>query len=123
VERAGQLPPPASRRKGGVLLASKRVHSALTVPERSTVRDLLDAYHAAFEAFDVPAIAALFSYPCQVTGDAGGLAVTTVATREAWIPQIDGLVAAYRAIGARAAEVLELEVTELAPRLAQATVH
>ena len=123
MERAGQLLPPASRRKGGVLLASKRVHSALTVPERSTVREFFDAYRAAFEAFDVAAIADLFSYPCQVTGDAGELAVTTIATRVAWISQIERLVAAYRAIGARAAEVLELEVTELAPRLAQATVH
>jgi hypothetical protein len=95
----------------------------LCVPERSPVRDFLDAYRAAFEAFDVPAIADLFSYPCQVTGDAGELAITTVATREEWIPEIERLVAAYRAIGVQAAEVLGLHVTELAPRLAQATVH
>jgi hypothetical protein len=87
------------------------------------VRTFLDAYRAAFEAFDAPAISDLFSYPCQVTGDAGELAVTTVATREAWIPEIERLVAAYRAIGAHAAEVLRLHVTELTPRLVQATVH
>jgi hypothetical protein len=93
------------------------------MPERSPVRDFLDAYRAAFEAFDAPAIAELFSYPCQVTADGGELAITTVATREAWIHQIERLVAAYRAIGVHAAEVLGLHVTELAPRLAQATVH
>jgi hypothetical protein len=74
----------------------------LSLPERSPVRDFLDAYRAAFEAFDVPAIADLFAYPCQVTGDAGELAVTA-ATREAWILEIERLVAAYRAIGVRVA--------------------
>jgi hypothetical protein len=95
----------------------------LSVPERSPVRDFLDAYRAAFEAFDVPAIADLFSYPSQVTGDGDEMVVMTVATREAWIPQIERLVAAYRAIGVRAVEVLGLHVAELAPRLSQATVH
>jgi hypothetical protein len=91
--------------------------------ERSAVGDFLDAYRAAFEAFDVPAIADLFSYPCQITADAAEVAVTTIATREAWVPQLERLVAAYRAIDVRAAEVVEVEVTALAPRLAQATVH
>jgi hypothetical protein len=99
------------------------VHSALTMLERSPVRDFLDAYRAAFEAFDAPAIADLFSYPCQVTADADEIVVTTVATREAWIPQIERLVAAYRAIGVQATEVLGLHMIELAPRLAQATVR
>jgi hypothetical protein len=71
----------------------------------------------------VPAIADLFSYPSQLASDADELVVTTVATREEWIPQLERLVAAYRALGVRAAEVLGLHVMEFAPRLAQATVH
>jgi hypothetical protein len=94
----------------------------LTTDERSKVDDFLD-YRAAFAAFDVPAIADLFSYPCQITSDREEIAVTTVATREAWVPQLERLVAAYRAVGIRFAEVLELQVIELTPRLAQATVH
>jgi hypothetical protein len=93
------------------------------VVERSTVQHFLDAYRAAFEAFNVEAIVELFCYPCQITSDAGEVAVTTVATRAAWFSQIDRLVAGYREIGVRTAEVLELHVTELTARLAQVTVH
>ncbi len=89
----------------------------------SKAHHFLDAYRTAFEAFDVPAIADLFSYPCQATSDAGEIAVTMVSSLEAWLPQIERLVAAYRAIGVRSAHVLELQVIELTPRLAQATVH
>lgn len=91
--------------------------------EPSAVQRFLDAYRAAFEVFDVSAIADLFSYPCQITSDAGEIAITTVPTREAWVPQIERLVEAYRTIGVRSAEILELGTSELTPRLAQATVH
>jgi hypothetical protein len=90
---------------------------------RSKAHQFLDAYRTAFEAPDVLAIADLFSYPCQATSDAGEIAVTTVPSREAWLPQIERLVAAYRAIGVASAQVLELHVIELTPRLAQAAVH
>jgi hypothetical protein len=51
--------------------------------KRSKVRDFLDAYRAAFEAFDVSAIADLFSYPCQITADAGEIDVTLVFVPDA----------------------------------------
>jgi hypothetical protein len=91
--------------------------------ERSTVEHFLDAYRAGFEAFDVEAILDLFSYPCQITSDAGGVTVTTVGSRAAWVPQVDRLVAAYREIGVRTAEVLELQLMELTSLLSQVTVH
>lgn len=94
-----------------------------TMVERSPVEHFLDAYRAGFEAFDAEAIVDLFSYPCQITSDAGEVTVTTVATREAWVPQVDRIVAAYREIGIRRAEVLELHATELTSLLSQATVH
>ena len=87
------------------------------------VRDFLDAYRAAFEAFDVPAIADLFSCPSQITGDAGQVSVTIVPTREDLVPQLEWLVSAYRRIGVRSAEILELRVIELGPPLAQAAVR
>jgi hypothetical protein len=87
------------------------------------VEHFLDAYRAGFEAFAVEAMLDLFSYPCQITSDAGEVTVTTVGTREAWAPQIDRLVAAYRETGVRTAEVLELRVTEFTSLLAQVTVH
>ncbi len=91
--------------------------------ERFGVHDFLDAYRAAFGAFDVPSIANLFSYPSQVTSDARQMVVTPVLTREAWVPQIERLVEAYRRIGVRSAEVLELTSIELTPRLVQAAVR
>jgi len=95
----------------------------MTMGERSNGEDFLDAYRAAFEAFDGPAIADLFSYPCQITSDAGEIAVTTVPSREAWLPQIERLLAAYRALDVRSAEVSELQVIDFTPRLAQAAVR
>jgi hypothetical protein len=91
--------------------------------EPLSVHRWFDAYRAAFEAFDVSAIVDLFSYPCQITSDTGEIVVVTVPTREAWVPQIDRLVEAYRTIGVRSAEIHELETNELTPRLVQATVH
>jgi hypothetical protein len=89
----------------------------------SAVSEFLERYRRAFAAFDAEALANLFAYPCQLTSDEGEVTVTTVPTREAWLPQVERLVAAYRAIGVHAAEILELQVTELTPQLAQAAVH
>jgi len=86
------------------------------------VREFVDAYRMAFEAFDAPAIADLFFYPCQMTSDAGEITVMTVPARDLWLPQIERLVEAYRSIGVRSAEVVELQVVELTPRLAQAAI-
>ena len=91
--------------------------------DRANVQEFLDAYRAAFEAFHAAAIADLFSYPCHITSGEPELAVATIPDREAWIPQVERLVAAYRAIGVRSAKVLKLQVVELTPRLAQAGVH
>lgn len=104
-------------------LLEKAKQRSYTMHQPSAVQRCLDAYRAAFEAFDVSAIADLFSYPCQITSDAGEIAVTTVPTRAAWVPQIERLVEAYRTIGVRSAEFLELGTSELTPRLAQATVQ
>ena len=95
----------------------------MTSGERSSVEAFFEAYRAAFEAFDVTAIADLFAYPCQITGDSDEVAVATVPGREVWVPTLERLVAAYRAMGVGSAERLQSDVTELSPRLAQATVH
>jgi hypothetical protein len=71
----------------------------------------------------VEAIVDLFSYPCQITSDAGEVTVTTVGTREAWVPEVERLVSAFREIGVRSAAFLELYVIELTSRLAQVTVR
>ncbi len=99
----------------------------MTVAERSKVDAFVGAYRRGFEAFDVDSLADLFSYPCLITADADAdadaVAVTVVSSRDAWIGQLERLVAAYRAIAVRSTQVLDLHVTELTPRLAQATVQ
>ena len=49
--------------------------------------------------------------------------VTTVPTCEAWLPQIERLVAAYRAIGVREAHIDELDVLRPTPKVRFATVR
>jgi hypothetical protein len=92
-------------------------------PGRSDIDAFLDAYRHAFAAFDALAVAGLFTYPCQVTADAGERPVTVVADRQEWAGQLERLLDAYRAIGVRSAEVLDARVAALSPRLVQATVR
>jgi hypothetical protein len=92
-------------------------------PERHDIEKFLDGYRNAFETFDASAVADLFTYPCQITSDAGERPVTTVADREAWVGQLERLLDTYREIGVRSAEILDAQVTELGPRLVQATVR
>lgn len=87
------------------------------------VYGFLNAYRAAFESLDVSAIEELFSYPCLITSDADRIEVTVVHAREGWLPQLEQLIAAYRVIGVRSAEPLDVRVTALSSRLVQATVR
>jgi hypothetical protein len=85
----------------------------------SAIEGFLEAYRHAFTAFDAEALAEMFAYPCQLTSDAGEISVTAVPTREAWRPQLERLVAAYRAIGVHRTEVFELQTAELTSKLVQ----
>ena len=49
--------------------------------------------------------------------------VTAVADRQAWTGHLERLLGTYREIGVRSAAILEAQVTELSPRLVQATVR
>ena len=91
--------------------------------EQPIVYGFLDVYRAAFESLDVSAIEELFSYPCLITSDADLIEVTVVYAREDWLPQLERLVAAYRAIGVRSADPLDVRVTAFSSRLIQATVR
>jgi hypothetical protein len=49
--------------------------------DEAAAQAFLDAYRAAFEELDVGAIVDLFSYPCQLTSDAGEIVVTASTPR------------------------------------------
>lgn len=89
----------------------------------SRAHRFLDAYRQAFEAFDASAIAELFLYPCHVTSDTDKIEVAPISSREEWLPQIERLIGAYRAIGVRSADARRIEVVELTRLLAHATVR
>ena len=91
--------------------------------ERSSVEQFLDRYRTAFQRFDVAAVAGHFAFPCQVTSDAAEVTVTSVPSLEAWVPQVERIVGAYRALGVTSADALDIRVIELTPRLAQAAVR
>lgn len=91
--------------------------------DRSTVEQFLDEYRQAFERFDVPAVAAFFAFPCHVTADAADVIIVSVATLDAWLPQIERIVGAYRVLGVASATIADLQVVAVTPRIAQATVN
>ena len=89
----------------------------------AVVQEFLDAYRAAFEAFDVTAVAGFFAFPCQVTSEAAEVTITAVPTLDAWTPQIERIIGAYRALGVATAVMGPLQVLGVTPRLAQAAVR
>ena len=90
---------------------------------RSRVDQFFEAYRAAFEAWNAPAIADFFTLPLHITSDARDVSVTVMASRNDWIEQVNRLLGMYRAIGLASARVLELDMVELSPRVLQAVVH
>ena len=90
--------------------------------ERSAAERFIDDYRSAFLRFDAGAVARFFAFPCQVTSDAETVTVTSVATVEAWIPQIERIIGAYRALGVTDA-VADSHCLDITPRLAQAVVR
>jgi len=91
--------------------------------DTGAVTAFIDGYRRTFETFDVDAICAGFAFPVQVVGDAGDVGVVVVPALEAWRPQIERIVGAYRLLGVASSTVESLEVTEVTPRIAHATVH
>jgi heme-degrading monooxygenase HmoA len=91
--------------------------------ERASVVAFFQAYRAAFERFDAEAIADLFTYPCHITSAAQPPTMTTVSSREGWLPQLQQLVDSYHKIGVQTAQVVELDTVELAENVIVAVVR
>ena len=91
--------------------------------DTAAVTVFIDGYRRTFETFDVDAICDAFAFPVQVVGDAGDVGVVVVPAREAWRAQIERIVGAYRLLGVASSAVESLEVTEVTPGIAHATVR
>jgi hypothetical protein len=92
------------------------------MPDRAAAEAFIDAYRRTFESFDVAAITALYAFPVQVVGDSGTVSVAVVPAADAWTPQVERIVGAYRLLGVSGATVKRLDVAEITPGIAQATV-
>jgi hypothetical protein len=90
---------------------------------RAAAELFLDEYRQAFQRFDVASVAAFFAFPLQVTSDAADVTVVSVAAVDAWLPQIERIVGAYRLLGVASAKVAGLRVIAVTQRIAQAAVH
>jgi len=91
--------------------------------DTGAVTAFIDGYRRTFETFDVDAICDAFAFPVQVVGDAGDVGVVVVPAREAWRAQIERIVGAYRQLGVASSAMESLEVIEVTPRIAHATVR
>ena len=87
------------------------------------VRAFFDSYRNAFERRDAAAIADHFRFPLHVSGDAGEVSVVSISSVEAWIPQLEGLLAGYKQLDVKTAQMVDVRITRFSPRLAQAAVH
>jgi hypothetical protein len=87
------------------------------------IQAFFDSYRNAFERRDVAAIADHFRFPLHVSGDAGDVTVVSIPSIDAWIPQLERLLAAYKQLDVKTAQMLEVRITRFSPRLAQAAVH
>lgn len=92
------------------------------MPDRAAAETFIDGYRRTFESFDVAAITALYAFPVQVVGEAGGVSVVVVPAAEAWAGQVERIVGAYRLLGVSGATVARLDVAEVTPGIAHATV-
>ena len=82
-----------------------------------------ESYRTAFERQDAAAIADHFAYPGLVTSDAGAITLVPITNRQEWLGKLEQLLGMYRAIGFGFARILELDLTEVSPRLGLAHVH
>jgi hypothetical protein len=87
------------------------------------IQAFFDSYRAAFERRDAAAIAAHFRFPLHVTGDSGEVTAVAIPSVEAWIPQLERLLAGYAQLGVHTARMRETRTSRFSPRLAQVAVH
>jgi hypothetical protein len=85
------------------------------IGSESATDEFFQTYRRAFGG-DAERLADMFAYPCQLTSDAGEITVTSIPTREAWLPQLERLLAAYRAIGVHARRLTRSPTKDLAER-------
>jgi len=87
------------------------------------VRAFFQTYTAAFEALDVEAIADCVAYPSHIVSDDEEVVLIAMADRQQCLAAMDKVVTLHRKLGAPAGRIHDLSITELSPRLVQASLR
>ncbi len=83
----------------------------------------IERYRDTFQSFDADAIAGCFAFPCQVTSEGATVTVVTVPAVGGWTPQIARIVGAYRLLAVARAEILDLRIVPVTPRVCHGVVR
>jgi hypothetical protein len=86
------------------------------------VKAFFQKYCAAFEALDVEAIADCVAYPSHIVSDAEEVVLIAMANRQECLAAMDKVVVLHRKLGAPSGRIHDLVITELSPRLVQASL-
>lgn len=89
----------------------------------SALHTFFDDYRRAFARADPEALAELFAYPVQVVSATEDAAAISVSNRDEWRSVLEGLLGAYRSLGVAEGVPVELQVSELTPRVSSVRVH
>ena len=87
------------------------------------VNAFFDSYRAAFEQRNAAAIADHFAYPGLVISDADEITLAPIPNRQEWMGRLEQLLGMYRVIEVATAQIVELKLIEVSPRLVIANVH
>ena len=86
------------------------------------VKALFQTYCAAFQALDLEAIADCVAYPSHIVSDGDEVSLIAIANRQQCLVTMSRVVELHRQLGAPSGRIHDLSITELSPRLAQASL-
>src|SRR4051794_19439529 len=108
---------PPSRR-----LPPQRRSRIPAMPDEAAATAFIDRYRRTFETFDLDAITACYAFPVLVVSQGDRVTTMSVPAAEAWRPQVERIVGAYRLLGVSGSTISSLQVAPVTPGIAHATV-
>jgi hypothetical protein len=94
----------------------------LARPEAAPVEAFFRSYCAAFERYDVNALAEHFLFPAHIASDNDAITLTALSSAEDYARLIAPLLTLYRKLGVASGRIAATALTTLIPRLVHARV-
>src|SRR3954452_14737113 len=92
------------------------------MPDEAVATAFIDRYRRTFESFDLDAITACYAFPVLVVSQGDRVTTMSVPAAEAWRPQVERIVGAYRLLGVSGATIASLGIAVVTPGIAHATM-